>query len=100
VTIPGSGPALRIPRRRVDLSDGTHIDLYDTSGPYTDPEATIDVHRGLEPLRGPFDALISLDLARMEVQLESLIGRRVDVVTESCLREPIRTAALREAVPV
>jgi phosphomethylpyrimidine synthase len=56
VTIPGSGPALRIPRRRVDLSDGTHIDLYDTSGPYTDPDADIDVHRGLEPLRAPWIA--------------------------------------------
>ena len=27
------------------------ITLYDTSGPYTDPEADIDVHKGLPPLR-------------------------------------------------
>lgn len=27
------------------------ITLYDTSGPYTDPEVEIDVHRGLPPLR-------------------------------------------------
>ena len=26
--------------------------VYDTSGPYTDPEAEIDVHRGLPPRRG------------------------------------------------
>ena len=25
--------------------------VYDTSGPYTDPEATIDVRKGLAPLR-------------------------------------------------
>ncbi len=27
------------------------ITVYDTSGPYTDPEKEIDVHKGLEPLR-------------------------------------------------
>src|SRR3990167_6974350 len=27
------------------------ITVYDTSGPYTDPDADIDVHRGLSPLR-------------------------------------------------
>ena len=41
-----------------------------------------------------------LDLARLELRLERLLGRRVDVVTEAGLREPIRSAALREAVPV
>ncbi len=31
--------------------DKFKIPLYDTSGPYTDPEIDIDVHRGLPPLR-------------------------------------------------
>ncbi|HTF46845.1 MAG TPA: hypothetical protein VK735_05290, partial [Pseudonocardia sp.] len=31
---------LRIPVRRVDLTNGEHFDLYDTSGPYTDTNAT------------------------------------------------------------
>ena len=26
---------LRIPVRRINLTDGTHFDAYDTSGPYT-----------------------------------------------------------------
>ncbi|MDQ3824586.1 MAG: phosphomethylpyrimidine synthase, partial [Actinomycetota bacterium] len=43
--------ALRVPARRVELTNGEHVDLYDTSGPYTDPDATIDVHRGLPMLR-------------------------------------------------
>src|SRR5262249_38210386 len=30
------------------------VDLYDTSGPYTDPEARIDLERGLSPLRRPW----------------------------------------------
>ncbi|WP_276586518.1 phosphomethylpyrimidine synthase ThiC [Amycolatopsis iheyensis] len=42
---------LRVPARRIDLSNGEHFDVYDTSGPYTDPEATIDVHSGLHRLR-------------------------------------------------
>lgn len=39
-----------------------------------------------------------LDLARLELRLEELLGRRVDVVTENGLRSPIRESALREAV--
>jgi phosphomethylpyrimidine synthase len=46
------GNGLRVPARRVDLTNGAHFDLYDTSGPYTDPAATIDVRAGLPPLRG------------------------------------------------
>ncbi|HJQ45244.1 MAG TPA: phosphomethylpyrimidine synthase ThiC [Amycolatopsis sp.] len=42
---------LRVPARRIDLSNGEHFDVYDTSGPYTDPDAVIDVHNGLQPLR-------------------------------------------------
>ncbi|HVK24104.1 MAG TPA: phosphomethylpyrimidine synthase ThiC [Actinokineospora sp.] len=42
---------LRIPIRRVDLTNGEHVDLYDTSGPYTDDNAVIDVHSGLPKLR-------------------------------------------------
>ena len=40
-----------------------------------------------------------LDLARLEARLEALLGPRVDVVTEGGLREPVRSAALREAIP-
>ncbi|MBB4929935.1 phosphomethylpyrimidine synthase [Lipingzhangella halophila] len=48
---PGSGDTLRIPHRRVGLSNGSHIDLYDTSGPYTDSSVPIDVHAGLSRSR-------------------------------------------------
>jgi phosphomethylpyrimidine synthase len=40
-----------VPFRRVHLTNGEHVDLYDTSGPYTDPDATIDIHKGLPKLR-------------------------------------------------
>jgi phosphomethylpyrimidine synthase len=40
-------PGARVPCRRVELSNGEHLDLYDTSGPYTDPDAVIDLSGGL-----------------------------------------------------
>src|SRR3954452_15010669 len=41
-----------VPFRRVNLSNGEHLDLYDTSGPYTDAHADIDLHKGLPPRPG------------------------------------------------
>jgi phosphomethylpyrimidine synthase len=41
-----------VPFRRVHLSTGEHFDLYDTSGPYTDDSATIDLEKGLAPRGG------------------------------------------------
>ncbi|WNV81964.1 phosphomethylpyrimidine synthase ThiC [Umezawaea sp. Da 62-37] len=46
-----AGEGVRVPFRRVELTNGEHVDLYDTSGPYTDSNATIDVHSGLGELR-------------------------------------------------
>ncbi|UCG87833.1 MAG: nucleotidyltransferase family protein [Gemmatimonadota bacterium] len=65
------------------------------------------VARGDEVEHSDIDFLVTLepgrtllDLARLEVRLEQLLGRRVDVVTVEGLREPMRSAALREAVRV
>jgi phosphomethylpyrimidine synthase len=41
-----------VPFRRVNLSNGEHLDLYDTSGSYTDPDAVIDLSNGLPPRAG------------------------------------------------
>src|ERR1700737_2783812 len=41
-----------VPTRRVNLSNGEHLDLYDTSGPYTDSDAVIDLTGGLPPRAG------------------------------------------------
>jgi phosphomethylpyrimidine synthase len=48
------GDGVRVPFRRVELSNGEHVDLYDTSGPYTDDSATIDIHSGLPRIREPW----------------------------------------------
>ncbi|AEF34395.1 MAG: phosphomethylpyrimidine synthase ThiC [Mycolicibacter algericus] len=46
IEAPG-GAVMKVPFRRVNLTNGEHFDLYDTSGPYTDTDAVIDLHRGL-----------------------------------------------------
>jgi len=48
----GSRPDLRVPMRAITQSEGSPtILVYDTSGPYTDPQARIDIRKGLAPLR-------------------------------------------------
>jgi phosphomethylpyrimidine synthase len=47
-------PGVRVPMREVRLTNGESVTLYDTSGPYTDPHAGIDVRRGLGALRQPW----------------------------------------------
>jgi phosphomethylpyrimidine synthase len=42
---------LKVPMREVALSNGESIRLYDTSGPYTDPAAALDLNQGLPALR-------------------------------------------------
>jgi phosphomethylpyrimidine synthase len=64
IYVSGSRPDLRVPLRRISLHptrdfDGTltpnaPLDLYDTTGPYTDPQGGVDLARGLKPLRLPW----------------------------------------------
>ncbi len=68
IYVTGSRPDIRVPMREISLSptpvamkDGTTklesnapVRVYDTSGPYTDPEVNIDVRKGLAPIRQPW----------------------------------------------
>ena len=49
--IQGSRPDLRVPLREIMQSNGEAVTVYDTSGPYTDASASIDVRAGLQALR-------------------------------------------------
>ncbi len=51
IYLEGRDASMRVPMRVVELTDGTAHTLYDTSGPYTDPDLATDVRRGLPPLR-------------------------------------------------
>jgi phosphomethylpyrimidine synthase len=44
-------PELRVPMREITLTNGESLTVYDTTGPYGDPEAKIDVLHGLPDLR-------------------------------------------------
>ncbi len=60
IYVQGSRPDIRVPMREIAQSDtpasfgaekNPPIYVYDTSGPYTDPDVTIDIRKGLAPLR-------------------------------------------------
>jgi len=53
-THPKADPTLRVPRREIDLHPSANeppVPVYDTSGPYTDPDTEIDVEKGLPRTR-------------------------------------------------
>ncbi|RME99817.1 MAG: phosphomethylpyrimidine synthase ThiC, partial [Alphaproteobacteria bacterium] len=60
---------IRVPLREIALTNGEAFRVYDTSGPYTDPDAEIDVEKGLAPLR--------LDWIRERGGVEEYEGREV-----------------------
>jgi len=50
-----SGSGIRVAMREIHLEGGeAPIRVYDTSGPYTDPQALIDIKTGLNELRSPW----------------------------------------------
>ncbi|MRX27991.1 phosphomethylpyrimidine synthase ThiC [Kangiella sp. HZ709] len=44
-------PEIRVPMREISLTNGEKVTVYDTSGPYTDPNIEIDVRKGIEDVR-------------------------------------------------
>jgi phosphomethylpyrimidine synthase len=95
----GSRPDIRVPVRRVHLSDGGQVTLYDTSGPYTDPEIDTDVRRGLPPLRR---AWINERRASGEKAVTQLAWARRGVITPEmeyvALREGVEPEVVREEI--
>ena len=56
VYVEGSRSDIRVPMREIFQSDTAQaknppIHVYDTSGPYTDPDVNVDINSGLQPLR-------------------------------------------------
>jgi len=47
-------PDISVAMRKVILTNGDSVCLYDTSGAYTDPSQAIDIHCGLPPIRLPW----------------------------------------------
>ncbi|MFQ5568211.1 MAG: phosphomethylpyrimidine synthase ThiC [Rhodothermales bacterium] len=60
IYVPGSRPDIRVPMRQVQQDDtpslfgaskNPAVYVYDTSGPYTDPDVDVDVRKGIAPIR-------------------------------------------------
>src|SRR3974390_300474 len=69
---PNVAPELRVPIREINLSEGSGeppLPVYDTTGPYTDPNMTIDVEKGLPRTR--------LEWVRERGGVEEYDGRNV-----------------------
>ena len=63
IYVEGSDPSIRVPMREISLHPTKNgnvsepnppVTVYDTSGPFTDPEVEIDVRKGIAPLRQPW----------------------------------------------
>lgn len=60
------------------------------AGPGSDVDILVDLERGRS----------LLDHAQLQIDLEALLGRKVDVVTERGLRSHLRDRVLHEAIPL
>jgi phosphomethylpyrimidine synthase len=105
VYIEGDKPGMRVPMREIRLTptksfkngaveENAPFLVYDTSGPYTDPDVTIDIRQGLAPLR------LAWIMARGDVEelpsVTSEYGRlrltdhKLDALRFAHLRKPLR----------
>jgi phosphomethylpyrimidine synthase len=106
IHVTGSRPDLRVPMREIVQAatptlfggeENPPIVVYDTSGPYTDPEHAVDLTRGLPALRAGWITERG-DVERLD-GLSSSFGRartddaRLDAVRFGALRMPLRAKA-------
>ncbi|WP_374759859.1 phosphomethylpyrimidine synthase ThiC, partial [Iodobacter sp.] len=86
IYVTGSRADIRVPMREISQADtplqmsisgatekNPPIFVYDCSGPYSDPDATIDVRKGLEAIRSPW--ISDRDDTELLTQLTSDYGR-------------------------
>ena len=103
IYVEGSRPDIRVPMREITLSDtpvmfgeekNPPIYVYDTSGPYTDPDAKIDIRSGLAPFRNPWiierDDTEELDGPTSEYGRQRLADTSLDHLRFNLTRKPRR----------
>ncbi len=104
-------PEVRVPMRAIKQSPTTSrvpggtdeinpdVVVYDTSGPYTDPDVAIDVQAGLKPLRGPWienrDDTVALDAPTSEFGRLRQSDPKTAHLRYTGLRNPRRAASGR-----
>ncbi len=106
IHVTGSRDDLRVPLREIALADtplvfgaekNAPVTVYDTSGPYTDPDYLVDLSAGLPPLRaawiaerGDVEQLAGLS---SEFGRKREADRRLDAVRFPNLHRPLRAKA-------
>ena len=92
-------PAIRIPFREISLKANLPVTVYDTSGPYTDPGAALDIQKGLPPLRKAWirgRSGAGRNVTQMHYARRGIITPEMEFVAvrENLLREKISDPAL------
>jgi phosphomethylpyrimidine synthase len=89
---------LAVPFREIALAEGAAFQVYDTSGPYTDLTAEIDVKCGLPPLRAPWiEARKSGPVTQLELARAGIVTKEMVYIAH---RENLgRQRAAEEAEP-
>jgi phosphomethylpyrimidine synthase len=105
VYVSGTRPDVRVPMREIELTPtrihaaaaaipNAPLLVYDTSGPYTDPAAAIDVRRGLAPLRRPWilerGEVVELPSVSSEYGRRRAADPRLDGLRFANPRRPLR----------
>jgi phosphomethylpyrimidine synthase len=92
-------PELRVGMREISLDDGSKVAVYDTSGPYTDPQASLHVARGLDRRRtawiektGDVEQLSEVSSAYAKTRAKDL---KLEAITFPRIAPPLRAKAGR-----
>ena len=100
IYVTGSRPDLRVPMREISLSgDNAPVTVYDCSGPYSDPDATIDIRKGLGTPRAAWIAERNdtelLDGPTSDYGRLRLADEKLDALRFELHRQPRRAQAGR-----
>ena len=94
----GSQPSIKVPFRQVTLTpttgrfgqeDNAPLSIYDTSGPYTDPSASLDLRQGLPALRREW-VMARGDVEEYDGYGVPLRGKNVAQPFPGLTRKPLR----------
>ncbi len=100
IYVTGSRADVRVPMREISLSGGNApVTVYDTSGPYTDPAAKIDIRAGLATPRAAWIAERAdtdlLDGPSSDYGRQRLADDKLDALRFELQRQPRRARAGR-----
>lgn len=106
IYVEGSRPDIRVPFREISLSDtpsafgaekNPPVVVYDTSGPYTDPDVSIDIRNGLPALRASWimerGDVEQLDGPTSEFGHQRLVDPELSEMRFNLHRKPLRAKA-------